>query len=104
MGQQLQVGSAEPFQELPESARIGRHSGEDMASASAIRGTALTFVADPFEVGGLASARIESDALVVMQDGRITAFGAWETTKDAVPAGTPVATYANALILPGFID
>jgi guanine deaminase len=75
-----------------------------MASALAIRGTALTFIADPFEVGGPASARVESDALVVMQRGRITAFGAFETTKDAVPAGTPVTTYANALILPGFID
>lgn len=75
-----------------------------MTAGSAIRGTALTFVADPFEVGGPASARIESDALVVMQNGTITAFGAWETTKHALPDGLPVTTYRDALILPGFID
>jgi guanine deaminase len=75
-----------------------------MRSTSAIRGTALTFTHDPFEVGGAASARVETDALVVMQRGRITAFGAYDATKHMLPAGTPVTTYDDALILPGFID
>ena len=75
-----------------------------MASATAIRGMALTFTGDPFRVGGEASARVETDALVVMQDGRIAAFGAWDATKDKLPADTPVTTYRDALILPGFID
>jgi len=75
-----------------------------MASASAIRGTALTFTGDPFEIGGAASARVESDALVVMRNGRIAAFGDYESTKHALAADTPVTTYRDALILPGFID
>jgi guanine deaminase len=75
-----------------------------MASTSAIRGTALTFTGDPFEIGGAESARVEKDALVVMQSGRIVAFGDYASTKHALPAGTPVVTYRDALILPGFID
>jgi len=75
-----------------------------MTSASAIRGTALTFTGNPFEVGGPASARVENDALVVIQDGKITAFGDYDAMKHALPAGTAVTTYREALILPGFID
>ncbi|HKE47855.1 MAG TPA: guanine deaminase [Rhodanobacteraceae bacterium] len=71
---------------------------------TALRGTALTFTDDPFQVGGEASAHVESDALVLMQDGRIAAFGAYDAIKDQIPAGTAVTSYANALILPGFID
>jgi guanine deaminase len=75
-----------------------------MASTTAIRGTALTFTGNPFEVGGPASAHVESDALVIMQNGRIAAFGDYAATKHALPADTPVTTYRDALILPGFID
>ncbi len=75
-----------------------------MASASAIRGCALTFTGNPFEVGGAASVRIESDALLVMQNGRIAVFGDYESTKRALSADTQVTTYRDALILPGFID
>lgn len=75
-----------------------------MGVTTAIRGMALTFVADPFEVGGAASARVESDALVVMTDGRISAFGDWSATRHVLPAGVEVTRYPNALILPGFID
>ena len=74
------------------------------SSLTAVRGTVLTFVDDPFHAGGEASARVESDALVLMQDGRITAFGAYEAIKDKLPADTPVTNYRDALILPGFID
>jgi guanine deaminase len=74
------------------------------SAATAIRGTALTFTDDPFRVGGEASARVESDALIVMQGGRITAFGAYDETRHALPDGAPVTTYDDALILPGFID
>ena len=75
-----------------------------MSAATAVRGTALTFTDDPFRVGGPESARVESDALIVMQGGKITAFGAYDATKDKLPPGTPVATYGDALILPGVID
>ncbi|HKP66229.1 MAG TPA: guanine deaminase, partial [Casimicrobiaceae bacterium] len=71
---------------------------------TALRGTALTFKDDPFQVGGEASAHVESDALVLMQDGRIAAFGAFDALKDQLPAGTVVTSYEDALILPGFVD
>lgn len=74
------------------------------SAVTAMRGTAVTFTGDPFRVGGEASARVETDALIVMQNGRITAFGAYASTREQLPAGTPVTMYENALILPGFID
>jgi guanine deaminase len=45
-------------------------------SRQALRGAALTFVADPFEVGIEAAMRHEPDAMVIMQAGKITHFGA----------------------------
>jgi guanine deaminase len=44
------------------------------------------------------------DGLVVMQDGRITAFGAYELTKGALPPGVVPVEYPNGLILPGLVD
>ena len=70
----------------------------------AIRGPALTFVDDPFVVGGPGSARYEPDALIVFGDGRITDFGDHAAVASRLPPGVPVTTYRDALILPGFID
>ena len=72
--------------------------------ATAIRGATLTFVADPFEAGVADAMRYESDAVVVMQDGRITAHGPATDLLPGLPPGTPVVSYADSLILPGFID
>ena len=71
---------------------------------TAIRGTALTFTDNPFRVGGEASARVETDALIVIDGGTIRAFGAYDAIKETLPADTPLTTYRDALILPGFID
>ena len=73
-------------------------------NVTAIRGPALTFVDDPFRVGGEQSARHEQDALIIIRDGKITDFGDFATTKENLPAGASVTTYSDALILPGFID
>ncbi len=71
---------------------------------SAIRGAALTFTGDPF-LQDLADCMVHlPDALVVMRDGLITAFGPAEALLDQVPAGAAVTRYDDALILPGFID
>jgi guanine deaminase len=76
-----------------------------MASkTTAIRGAALSFKDNPFVVGGEQSAHHESDALIIMQDGKITSFGDYSATKDLLPENITVTTYADALILPGFID
>lgn len=39
-----------------------------------------------------------------MQGGRITAFGAYELTKGALPPGVVPVEYPNGLILPGLVD
>jgi guanine deaminase len=70
----------------------------------AVRGAALTLDADPFAAPSAEALRHEPDALVVMQDGRITAFGAADRLLPTLPPGTPVTRYANALIIPGFVD
>ena len=74
------------------------------SAVTAIRGTALTFDDNPFHVGGEASARVETDALIVMQDGRIRAFGAYDEIRHELPPDTAVITYKYVLILPLFID
>jgi hypothetical protein len=73
-------------------------------AVTALRGAALTFVGDPFALPGAEALRHESDALIVIRDGRIEAFGAAPTLLPTLPPGTPITRYANALILPGFVD
>ena len=70
----------------------------------ALRGAALTFRDDPFLVGRDAAMHYEADALVVIENGRIKAFGAYAGLRNSLEPGTPVTTYTDALILPGFID
>lgn len=72
---------------------------------TALRGAALTFTNDPFDVGVAAAMRYESDAIVAMADGRITHFGPAGTVRGQLPAGTPIKECGRAaLMLPGFID
>ena len=71
----------------------------------ALRGAALTFVADPNEVGVQAAMRHESDAVVAMEAGKITHFGAASQVLASLPPDIPVrSTGKDTLILPGFID
>lgn len=70
----------------------------------ALRGQALTFIADPFLVGDEASMHYESDALILIEDGKIKSFGPYEALKGSIPAGCDVVTYTDSLIMPGFID
>ncbi len=71
----------------------------------ALRGPALTFIADPF-AGDIAGAmRYESDAIVAFRDGRITHFGAASSVRASLPPATTLREFgAGHLILPGFID
>ncbi|HET9475472.1 MAG TPA: guanine deaminase [Steroidobacteraceae bacterium] len=79
--------------------------GQIPGDRHALRGAALTFVADPCEVGVDAALRYESDALVVMEAGRITHFGAAAEVLPRLAADTSVrVTGQDTLILPGFID
>lgn len=69
-----------------------------------LRGQALSFKADPFMVGDVASLHYENDGVVVIENGKISAFGNYESLKDKLPAGVPVEHHKDALIIPGFID
>jgi len=73
-------------------------------SMLALRGGALTFVGDPFLMPTGEALRHETDALVVIRDGRIADFGAAADLLPALPAGVPVTRYDNALLMPGFVD
>ncbi|SFM33286.1 guanine deaminase [Methylobacterium pseudosasicola] len=68
----------------------------------AIRGQAVSLRGNPF----LSEDCLDhvADALILMEDGRVTAFGPYAQLVGMVPAGVDVVAYENALILPGLID
>lgn len=70
---------------------------------TALRGPALTFKGNPFIDGDEAAMHYEADALIVMQDGLITAFGDYAELKDSL-GDVAVTHYPDGLIMPGFID
>jgi guanine deaminase len=74
------------------------------SGVTALRGAAMTFAGDPFALPAAAALAYESDALVVMRDGRIAAFGPAEALLPSLPAAATVVRYPNALLVPGFID
>lgn len=70
----------------------------------AIRGQILSYKKDPFKNPIDECIMHESDGIVVMQNGKVTAVGPADTTLAKVPDGATVTRYENALIMPGFID
>ena len=70
----------------------------------AIRSAALTFIADPFIVEKAAAYHYEEDALIIIENGKIKAFGAYEKLKSTIPQDLEIKTYKDSLVLPGFID
>lgn len=75
-----------------------------MSSVTAIRGAALSYTQDPFQCPIEECFVYEADALVVMQDGQVTAFGPAQEIAATLAADVQVTRYDNCLILPGFID
>ena len=71
---------------------------------TALRGATLSYVADPFEVGLDRAMRYESDAVLVLNDGRIERHGAAGDILPALPPDCPVTRYHDAVIMAGFID
>lgn len=71
----------------------------------ALRGAAVTFVDDPWQVGNEAALRHEPDAVLVIEAGKIADFGPANAVLGRVPPGTPIENVgADRIILPGFID
>lgn len=71
---------------------------------TAIRGPALSFSGDPFELPVEECTVYEADALLVMKDGLIEQFGPATDLLKSLPAGIAVTHYKDCLIMPGFID
>lgn len=70
----------------------------------ALRGAAVTFRGDPFKQPASDCLVYEEDALIIIEDGRIAAFGAYAALRGSLPEGIDVVHYENALISAGFVD
>ncbi|MGL4883247.1 MAG: guanine deaminase, partial [Waterburya sp.] len=68
-----------------------------------IRGSFLDFVDDPFYQSEADSVRYLPDGLLVIEDGKIKAFGTYESLQ-AQYADSEIITYPDKLITPGLID
>ncbi|MEM9087681.1 MAG: guanine deaminase [Cyanobacteria bacterium P01_F01_bin.53] len=68
-----------------------------------IRGSFLDFVDDPFYRSAEECVRYFADGLLVLEDGKIKAFGDYVELQP-VYGHLPITTYPEHLILPGFID
>lgn len=75
-----------------------------MSARLALRGPAACFRADPFVEPPASALRYESDAVVAMEAGIVTAFGPAATVLPQLPPDTVVEHCPRALIVPGFID
>ena len=73
------------------------------ASLKAIRGAFLDFVADPFYVSELESVRYIPDGLLIIEEGKVKEFGAYEKIRNNYSL-LEVISYEGKLILPGLID
>lgn len=76
---------------------------QTFSKAKAIRGAFLDFVGDPFYGNERDSVRYLEDGLLVLKNGSIEAFGAYETIAPRFEE-IPVTTYPGQLIIPGFLD
>ena len=72
------------------------------SSTKIIRGSFLDFVDDPFYQPS-DSVRYLSDGLLVLEDGKIIAFGNYEDLKEQY-ANDEIVSYPDKLITPGLID
>ena len=70
----------------------------------AIRGRLLTFLRAPSGAGDTQSYRYLDDGIILISDGKIEAVGPAAELTARLPAGLPVEHFADALIMPGFID
>ncbi len=70
----------------------------------ALRGDAVTFRADPFDRPSAECLVYQEDALVIVEDGRITSFGSHAETRHLLPEGLEPVHYTDCLISAGFVD
>jgi cytosine/adenosine deaminase-related metal-dependent hydrolase len=71
---------------------------------TAIRGTLVSFVDDPFLVDPERAFADEPDGLIICRDGLIDSVGPYHVLRDQVPPGTAIADYSGCIVSAGFID
>lgn len=75
-----------------------------MSALTALRGPAATLTDDPFYKPSRACLAYHEDALVLIEDGIIRAFGPYAELAPSLPEGLEPVHYPRHLIVPGFID
>ncbi|MFT8418177.1 MAG: guanine deaminase [Acetobacter sp.] len=70
----------------------------------AIRGSYVTFRANPFTTPEHDALVLEEDGLIIMEQGRITQCGPYATLRAQLGNNTPLTHYKDCLISAGFID
>lgn len=73
-------------------------------SRQAYRAALLHMLDDPSRSPAAAAAAYHPDGLLVVEDGHVVRFGAYEDVAPGLAAGTPVAHFPGQLITPGFVD
>lgn len=76
----------------------------DKAPSLALRGTTLRFVGNPFDMPPEEALKADTNGLVVIENGYITAVGSYDAISPRLPPSLPVTDHRGHLIGPGFID
>ena len=74
------------------------------SSVAAIRGSILSYSDDPFRKPVDECIYYESDGLIIVQAGKVSAVGPASELLSSMPADAQVTSYDDCLIVPGFID
>ena len=74
----------------------------DTRTVQAYRASLLHFHADPALLDNAHA--WHEDGLLVVENGRVTAAGDYDSLASTLPGGTPITDYRGQIITPGFID
>ena len=74
------------------------------AQTLALRGPIFYLSQDPFLNPTEACAHYESDGIILIEAGRISAVGTASEIQSKMPADTPTRHYPHSILMPGFID
>ncbi|MBW4464887.1 MAG: guanine deaminase [Pegethrix bostrychoides GSE-TBD4-15B] len=91
------------FTASSSSAQFSSAQSSSAQSLRGFRGAFLDFLEDPFYQPESEAVRYIPDGLLVVEAGNVKAFGAYETIRPQY-VDLPITTYADRLLMPGFID